>query len=99
MSHNRGFVREPGNDVNADDCQELVVNLERFAVPEVLFSPRDIGLFQMGIPEAIATSVSRCPKGTMVQHLVTLFSNVLAISIHIRSILDFQQCMVAYTAT
>uniref|UniRef100_A0A0N5AXB5 Actin-related protein 6 n=1 Tax=Syphacia muris TaxID=451379 RepID=A0A0N5AXB5_9BILA len=61
-SHNRGFVREPQDSKDIEDCQKLILNLERFTVPEVLFSPSDIGILQMGIPEAIACAVNRCPK-------------------------------------
>uniref|UniRef100_A0A915Q1C2 Splicing factor 3B subunit 4 n=2 Tax=Bilateria TaxID=33213 RepID=A0A915Q1C2_9BILA len=60
--HCRGFIRTPGNSF-CDDLQRLRVNIERFAVPEVLFSPSDIGILQMGIPEAIAASVKKCPYG------------------------------------
>ena len=35
---------------------------ERFNVPEVLFSPTDIGVNQSGIPEMIAQSISKCPE-------------------------------------
>uniref|UniRef100_A0A0M3JL60 Actin-like protein (inferred by orthology to a C. elegans protein) n=1 Tax=Anisakis simplex TaxID=6269 RepID=A0A0M3JL60_ANISI len=40
----------------------LVLNIERFAVPEVLFNPSDIGVQQMGVAEAIAASINKCPK-------------------------------------
>ena len=35
---------------------------ERFTVPEVLFSPSDIGINQAGIPEAIIQTVDKCPS-------------------------------------
>ena len=34
---------------------------ERFSVPEVLFSPSDIGINQAGIPETITQTVEKCP--------------------------------------
>lgn len=36
---------------------------ERFAVPEILFHPSDIGIQEMGIPEAIVHSVQSLPEG------------------------------------
>jgi len=56
----RGYVRELKNQ--QDDMQSILLNNERFAVPELLFSPADVGIMQMGIPEAIAYSISKCDK-------------------------------------
>ncbi|VDK36680.1 unnamed protein product [Gongylonema pulchrum] len=61
-THSRGFIRTPETG-NTDDFQKLRLNVERFAVPETLFSPADIGISQMGIPEAIAAAVKNCPYG------------------------------------
>ncbi len=36
---------------------------ERFAVPEMLFHPSDIGIQEMGIPEAIVHSIQSLPEG------------------------------------
>ena len=36
---------------------------ERFAVPEVLFHPSDIGIQEMGVAEALVHSISCCPQG------------------------------------
>lgn len=53
--------------------QVLVLNNERFMVPEVLFHPSDIGLQQAGVPEALVQAVTAChPALTPL-----LFSNVL----------------------
>ncbi|EEP77777.1 conserved hypothetical protein [Uncinocarpus reesii 1704] len=41
----------------------LVLGNERFAVPEVLFRPDDVGMKQPGIPEAIMQSLSTLPTG------------------------------------
>ena len=35
---------------------------ERFSVPEVIFTPQDIGINEAGLPEAIWQSVNKCPK-------------------------------------
>ncbi|XP_039253852.2 actin-related protein 6-like isoform X2 [Styela clava] len=44
--------------------QEQTIRLagERISVPEVLFHPSDIGIPQMGIPEAIVHSIEKCPE-------------------------------------
>lgn len=79
VTHNRGFVREPRAE-ESDDSQSLVLNVERFAVPEALFSPSDIGLQQMGIAEAIVASVSKCPKtmhGRLYNNIVLVGGNSL----------------------
>ena len=36
---------------------------ERFAVPEMLFHPADIGIQELGIPEAIVDSIQSLPEG------------------------------------
>ncbi|KAL7885589.1 hypothetical protein AOLI_G00058840 [Acnodon oligacanthus] len=41
--------------------QILRVNNERFAVPEMLFHPSDIGIQEMGIPEALVNSINKMP--------------------------------------
>ncbi|CAH1396441.1 unnamed protein product [Nezara viridula] len=42
--------------------QKLRLNNERFAVPELLFTPSDIGINEMGIAEAVIDSVQACPE-------------------------------------
>ena len=53
----RGFLREPEA---SSEHQTLRLNNERFAVPEILFNPSDVGIKQMGIPEAIMDSLKAC---------------------------------------
>lgn len=43
--------------------QILRLTNERFAVPEILFHPSDIGIQEMGIPEAIVHSIQNLPEG------------------------------------
>jgi actin-related protein 6 len=43
--------------------QTLKMEIERFTVPEVLFSPSDIQLKQAGLAEALVQSVSECDIG------------------------------------
>ncbi|KAB1269418.1 Actin-related protein 6 [Camelus dromedarius] len=42
--------------------QILRLTNERFAVPEILFNPSDIGIQEMGIPEAIVYSIQNLPE-------------------------------------
>jgi len=49
-----GFVRSSTSAPPTPGEQVLSLCNERFAVPEVLFSPSDVGLQQMGVAEAIA---------------------------------------------
>ncbi|XP_050429470.1 actin-related protein 6 [Adelges cooleyi] len=63
---NRGFVRtldETGGAVDKDN-QILRLSNERFTIPEILFHPSDVGIDQLGIPEAIIYSISKCPEET-----------------------------------
>ncbi len=39
------------------------MNNERFAIPEILFHPADIGIQEMGISEAIVHSINCRPEG------------------------------------
>lgn len=44
-----------------EEGEQLIrMNNERFMVPEILFSPSDIGICQMGIGEAVVECVSSC---------------------------------------
>lgn len=54
-----------GAATNAEGVKEYVMALgnERFTVPELLFSPGDIGLKQAGLPETIMQSMSGLPPG------------------------------------
>lgn len=57
----RGFVRDPEPP---GEQQTLRLINERFAIPEILFHPSDIGIKQMGIPEAIIDCLKDCDKET-----------------------------------
>lgn len=53
--------------------QVLSVSTERFAVPEVLFRPSDIGIEYLGIAEAIVQSIEACDpiyRAAMYQNIV-----------------------------
>lgn len=47
--------------------QILRLTNERFAVPEILFHPSDIGIQEMGIPEAIVYSIQNLPEGRFIK--------------------------------
>lgn len=56
-----GYVRPAtGTRDTGGSEQILMMNNERFMIPEVLMHPSDIGLDQAGIPEAITQSVLAC---------------------------------------
>lgn len=69
----KGFVREVGVAKDRTDEQTIRLVNERFTVPEILFHPSDIGIQQMGIPEAIVNSVEAMPT-KMRPHL---YNNIL----------------------
>ncbi|KAL1688060.1 actin-domain-containing protein [Schizophyllum commune] len=46
---------------SVDSSQVLLMGNERFSVPELLFTPSDIGLDQAGIAHAVASSVAALP--------------------------------------
>ncbi|TPX68722.1 hypothetical protein SpCBS45565_g02883 [Spizellomyces sp. 'palustris'] len=52
-----GYVRPKDGPPVGPDQQVLIMNNERFTVPEVLFSPSDIGIQQAGLAEAIVEAV------------------------------------------
>lgn len=69
----RGYLREPETNEDEGEQQILRLNNERFAVPELLFHPSDVGLREMGIPEAIVHSISACPLETRAH----LYNNIV----------------------
>ncbi|KAK9790567.1 hypothetical protein WJX73_008231 [Symbiochloris irregularis] len=75
LSLARGFVREPVPLAKGETRTEqvLVLNNERFLVPELIFSPSDIGLQQAGLPQMVADSV----MATHPDLWPLLFSNVV----------------------
>ena len=54
-----GFVQ------NEDGERESFLKLgtERFAVPELLFNPKDVGINQPGLPQTVMRSLSKVPTG------------------------------------
>ncbi|CAH0387288.1 unnamed protein product [Bemisia tabaci] len=68
----RGYIR-PLDSKEECNQQTIRLNIERFSVPEVLFHPSDLGINQMGIPEAIVRVIKSCPEETQPH----LFNNIL----------------------
>ena len=66
-----GGITGPGNVV------EYVMTLgnERFAVPELVFNPGDIGMKQAGLPETVMQSLSGLPPGLW----PAMLSNILVV--------------------
>ncbi|XP_078047276.1 actin-related protein 6 [Augochlora pura] len=57
----RGFLKSPEPP---NEQQTLRLSNERFAIPEILFYPSDVGIRQMGIPEAIMDCLKSCDEET-----------------------------------
>lgn len=57
-----GNVLKPGEVIKDASWQVLEMNSERFTIPELLFTPSDIGLEQIGLAQAIAHSISLLPE-------------------------------------
>ncbi|CAH3016407.1 unnamed protein product [Porites evermanni] len=60
----RGYVKSATEMLlgsKKENEQILRMNNERFAVPELLFHPSDIGIQEMGIPEAINHAIEQLP--------------------------------------
>lgn len=57
----RGYLKNPEPP---NELQTLRLSNERFAIPEILFFPSDVGIRQMGIPEAIMDCLKACDEET-----------------------------------
>ncbi|EAA11637.4 AGAP005857-PA [Anopheles gambiae str. PEST] len=73
----RGFLRKPNESGGAGDggeeLQTVRLGNERFVIPEILFHPSDVGIQQMGVPEAIVDAINLCPEETRPH----LFANIV----------------------
>lgn len=52
----RGYTRTAAEKVGEEE-QVLTLSNERFTIPEIMFSPSDIGMKQAGIPEAVMQAI------------------------------------------
>ncbi|KAF2747417.1 Actin/actin-like protein [Sporormia fimetaria CBS 119925] len=69
----RAAVNHPREDI-------LTLGNERFAVPELLFNPGDIGIQEVGLPKAIMESLNALPpmlKAGMLTNIVVVGGNAL----------------------
>lgn len=58
----RGYILQNPKELTDGKFQQTVkMNIERFAIPEIMFSPTDIGINQMGLSEAIAHVILSAP--------------------------------------
>uniref|UniRef100_A0A8C5AND0 Actin-related protein 6 n=1 Tax=Gadus morhua TaxID=8049 RepID=A0A8C5AND0_GADMO len=80
----KGFCKAPEDMLSSGKYKtgEQILRLtnERFAVPETLFHPSDIGIQEMGIPEAVVRSISSMPpemQPHLYQNLVLTGGNCL----------------------
>lgn len=65
LGQNRaGHIREKGSALDPQNPMEqvLLMGNERFAVPEVIFRPDDIGLDQAGLAQAVVQSIALLPQ-------------------------------------
>lgn len=61
----RGYIRKsPAKNTVSEDSDQQSMRLcnERFTVPELLFNPSDVGIQQVGIPEAVIDALKDCPS-------------------------------------
>lgn len=68
--------KQPG--FAGSDEQVMALGNERFTVPELLFSPLDVGLDQAGIPEAVMQSLDGVPekfRGILLANIVVVGGN------------------------
>ncbi|XP_035793017.1 actin-related protein 6-like [Anopheles albimanus] len=75
----RGFLRKPNEQPlseaadGGEELQAIRLGNERFVIPEILFHPSDVGIQQMGIPEAIVDAINACAEETRPH----LFANII----------------------
>ncbi|KAL4233379.1 Actin-related protein 6 [Mactra antiquata] len=72
----RGYVRPQEETTGRAQGNEQIIrmNNERFAVPELLFHPSDVGVQEMGITEALISAISSTKPDEMHPHL---YGNIL----------------------
>jgi actin-related protein 6 len=71
----RPTIEDPTSASTPDDEISMTLGSERFSIPEVLFTPSDIGSRQPGIPEAVMQSLSVLPPALQ----ATFLSNILVV--------------------
>ncbi|PIC44147.1 hypothetical protein B9Z55_004615 [Caenorhabditis nigoni] len=56
----KGVVKDPREPT--DNMPSIVLGVERFATPEILFNPSDIDIDQCGVAEAVVESIFHCAE-------------------------------------
>ncbi|VVD02972.1 unnamed protein product [Leptidea sinapis] len=80
LARQKGYLRDIVKADEELEQQTLRLNNERFAIPELLFRPADVGIPQMGIPESIIHSIDSCPeeaKEGLLQNIVLFGGDTL----------------------
>ncbi|KAF8473137.1 actin family [Kalaharituber pfeilii] len=86
----RPYIPRQVKSAMAPDEQHMTLGNERFTVPELLFTPSDVGMKQAGIPEVIMQSLDKVPE----QFRDLLLANVVLVggNVNIPGFLErFQQ--------
>ncbi|KAL3289338.1 hypothetical protein HHI36_022776 [Cryptolaemus montrouzieri] len=95
----RGYIQDPSKkEETNENCQVLRLNNERFAVPEILFTPSDIGISSVGLVDCLIDSIKLCPKayhGALVKNIIIVGGNALMPGFKNRVIKEFQSKMPA----
>jgi len=79
VDETRGVVQMPSSKT-PEDRSKICLGVERFATPEILFHPSDVGLNQMGIVEAIHHLLKSMPEEVrfeMLKNIVLIGGNSL----------------------
>jgi actin-related protein 6 len=69
----KGFIRQRPTEVTDAITQSIPCDHSMIAIPEILFNPSHIEIYQAGIPEVIYQSISKCPSA--IQSL--LYENIV----------------------
>jgi len=76
----RGYLKKDSGTKISEEEQSLMLNNERFTIPDVLFNPSNIGIQQMGLAEGIVHSISHTPSemhSHLYAHIVLTGGNFL----------------------
>ena len=71
----RAHTPRQGKLAMGPDGQHMTLGNERFTVPELLFTPSDVGMKQAGIPEVVMQSLEKVPE----QFRDLLLANVVVV--------------------
>lgn len=88
----RGFIQTEELKEEYENCQVLRLNNERFTVPEILFSPSDIGVNSVGVVDCIIDSIKACPKAyqeVLAKNIVVVGGNACLSGFRNRLIKEF----------